>query len=44
MWGVSDALSSTIRLVEQNADLGFCDGWLNLARNVDVKVLCNVSP
>ena len=44
MRGVSDALSSAIRLAEQNAFKGFRRGWLRFIRDVDFKVLCNAPP
>lgn len=44
MRGVSDALSSAIRLAEQNAFRGFRRGWLRFIRDVDFKVLCNAPP
>ena len=41
MRGVSDALSSAIRLAEQNAVLGLYRGRPRSIRSVDNKVLCN---
>ena len=42
MRGVSDALSSAIRLAEQKALLGVRRGRPSHIRDVDIKVLCNV--